>query len=281
MDDTNDLQSTRLAASAQLDHVAALMDNVTDMGDEDFELAMELMRLDLEAILADGGISADVDVAACGYPISESRDMATVHCAQSSGETWSLHDGVEDRPDGLDSRLRIICVSCSESKDEALVLETPCEHHYCDECIVGLFHAATTDESLFPPRCCHQPVPVEDALDFLPVDFLETFRAKEEEFSSDDRIYCSVAECSVFIPRTNITDGNLASCPKCNAATCAECKAAHHQGDCQGDAGMELVRQMARENGWQTCYSCQRIIELGTGCNHMSESGRSPSVFIS
>lgn len=281
MDDKSTLQSTRLAASEQLDHVAALMDNVTDVGDEDFELAMELMRLDLEAILADGGTSVDGDVAACGQSISESRDMAALNCAQATGETGSLHDGVEERPDGPDSRLRIICVSCSESKDEAFILETPCEHHYCDECIVGLFHAATTDESLFPPCCCHQCVPLEDALEFLSVDFLETFRAKEEEFGSDNRIYCSVAECSAFIPQTNVTDGNLAKCPKCNAATCAECKAAHHLGDCQGDAGMELVRQMAQENGWQTCYSCQRIIELGTGCNHMSECGRSPSVSIS
>lgn len=56
-----------------------------------------------------------------------------------------------------------------------------------------------------------------------------------------------MAECSAFIPRTKVTDGNLANCPKYNAATCAECKAAHHIGDCEGDAGMEQVRQMARE----------------------------------
>lgn len=165
MDDTSALQSTRLTASAQRDHVAALMDNVTDMGDEDFDLAMELMRIDLETILA------DVDVAACGQPILESRDMAALEGAQASGETWSLHDGVEESPDWPDSRLRIICVSCNESKDEAFALETPCEHHYCDECIVGLFHAATTDESLFSPRCCHQPVPLEDVLEFPSEDF--------------------------------------------------------------------------------------------------------------
>ena len=216
--------------------------------------------------------------------------MAESGCTQAaiSGETGPLHDCVEESPDGpdsdsgdSDSGLRIICVSCGDSKNETLILETPCQHHYCNDCIVNLFQAATTDESLFPPRCYQQPVPPEDALEFLPAGFTEEFRAKEEEFSTSNRTYCCVAECSTFICQENITDDGLASCPKCHAATCAKCKTAHHEGECQGDADIELVKRMAQEHGWQTCYSCQRIIELGTGCNHMSEYGRSPSVSIS
>jgi hypothetical protein len=165
------------------------------------------------------------------------------------------------------------CIVC---QDLIQLTNTPaitCGHTYCGSCLRDLFSACLTDEALFPPRCCRQPIDLEAVKDFLTPELVEQFERKRVEFSTKDRTYCSNAQCSIFLdPWEEGFDAatNKATCSACRTITCTLCKAAAHDGDCPADTGLQQVLDTARENGWQRCPSCRRIIELDVGCHHIT-----------
>lgn len=162
------------------------------------------------------------------------------------------------------------CTACGDSTPHANTARCPCSHLYCPTCIKALFSASTKDESLFPPRCCRQPIPLESVNRFLSADIIRTFHAKRIEFSTENRTYCHRPTCSTFIPPH--ATGNTAACPACGSSTCTKCKTASHSPNPCGEndpATQEFLR-MAGEMGWQRCRRCRRVVELGIGCYHMS-----------
>jgi hypothetical protein len=88
---------------------------------------------------------------------------------------------------------------------------TPCGHAYCLGCLRDLFKASMQDESLMPPRCCRQAIPL--ALAKLTLKEIEDYNAKQLEYSTTDRLYCSQPTCSIFIPPKFIVN-NIGTCPK-------------------------------------------------------------------
>lgn len=42
------------------------------------------------------------------------------------------------------------CTSCGDPSPASGTLDAPCTHSYCKDCVVHLFTASTSDESLFP-----------------------------------------------------------------------------------------------------------------------------------
>jgi hypothetical protein len=87
----------------------------------------------------------------------------------------------------------------------------PCRHIYCVGCLRNLFTASLQDETLMPPRCCRQEIPV--ALAQLTPEEIEEFNAKRLENSTVDRLYCSQPTCSAFIPPALIVN-SVGTCPK-------------------------------------------------------------------
>ena len=162
-----------------------------------------------------------------------------------------------------------LCVACQETKHTFDVLETPCRHIYCRGCIFDLFEASTTDESLFPPRCCRQNIPLPMVSDFLTTAFIKRFKEKAVEFTTPDRMYCARPTCSTFIPPSQIS-GDMAHCPSCLQGTCVMCNSVSHQGDCPNDTDLQELLATAAEVGWQRCHACRRVVELNLGCNHMT-----------
>jgi hypothetical protein len=64
-------------------------------------------------------------------------------------------------------------------------------------------------------------------------------------------------------------------CLACASVTRVGCKASYHLSDpsvpcANQDVGNAMVRQVARENGYQECPSCHRLVEIPHGCNHMN-----------
>lgn len=88
---------------------------------------------------------------------------------------------------------------------------TPCGHAYCLGCLKELFQISMQDETLMPPRCCRQEIPINLAK--LTPKETENFTAKLLEFSTTNRLYCSEPTCSTFIPPTLIVN-NVGTCPK-------------------------------------------------------------------
>ena len=161
------------------------------------------------------------------------------------------------------------CCACQDSFHIIDLIQAPCNHDYCGECIRTLFQNSLVDESLFPPRCCKLPVSPEKSILILGQELYDSFKAKEVEFGTKDRTYCHDTSCAMFIPPSAI-EGKVGMCTQCNTKTCTECKANHHTGECNDDPGTQQVLDLAAQNGWQRCEECQRVIELNTGCYHMS-----------
>jgi hypothetical protein len=161
------------------------------------------------------------------------------------------------------------CIACQEHIRFYDMARVPCNHEYCRDCLQDLFRASMTDDSLFPPRCCRQPIDTKTVRIFLTAELLKQYEQKKVEFDTSDRTYCSNPLCSAFIRLEDITN-ERATCPNCSAVTCAMCKAPSHGGDCPADIALQQVLQTADENGWQRCYSCRRLVELDIGCNHIT-----------
>ena len=160
------------------------------------------------------------------------------------------------------------CTACDLTKPLINVCQTPCGHFYCQECIQTLFELSTSDETLFPPRCCREKIPLQSVRIYLSSVVVQTFEEKSIEFETSDRTYCSQPACSSFIAADDIT-GEQATCKKCGTQTCTICKNNAHEDDCPEDIATQQVLQAAGEYGWQRCYNCRRLVELDFGCNHM------------
>lgn len=136
---------------------------------------------------------------------------------------------------------------------------------------MDLFKSAMVDESLFPPRCCSQNMLLEATESFLPKELLEQYQEKVLEYNTSERTYCYMSICLKFIPPQYIQN-NVATCKNCHCKTCAICKEPYHKNrDCADDKEEEELLKAAVEEKWQRCYSCRRIVELTTGCNHISK----------
>ncbi|PYH29936.1 BRcat and Rcat domain-containing protein [Aspergillus neoniger CBS 115656] len=160
------------------------------------------------------------------------------------------------------------CVACRELIDFVNVFRAPCRHEYCRSCLADLFESSMTDESLFPPRCCRQPIDLTTARIFLKSDLVEQYQKKKVEYETPNRTYCYSSNCGAFIDISHIS-GEVATCPDCGHTTCANCKGRAHTGDCPDDSSLQQLLATAQENGWQRCFSCWRVVELSYGCNHM------------
>ena len=161
------------------------------------------------------------------------------------------------------------CIACDSKQPLFDIFQAPCGHYYCQECLRTLFELSTTDETLFPPRCCRQKIPLQSVKLYLSPALLHIFELKSIEFRTSDRTYCCRPACSSFITSANFT-GERATCTACGTQVCTICKNNAHDGDCPEDTATQQVLETAREQGWQRCYNCRRLIELDVGCNHMT-----------
>ena len=161
------------------------------------------------------------------------------------------------------------CIACNSERLYFDICRTPCSHYYCQECLHTLFELSTTDETLYPPRCCRQVIPLQSARLYLDSALIHTFEEKSVEFESSDRTYCCQPTCSSFITPTTIVN-ERATCAVCGTSTCTICKSNAHNGDCPEDAATQQILETAKEEGWQRCYSCRRLVELDVGCNHIT-----------
>ncbi len=160
------------------------------------------------------------------------------------------------------------CVSCHEIKE---AVQVPCEHLYCRDCIRHLYTNAAVDETLFPPRCCRQPIPVSLVRHFLGSSITAKFERKAIEYGTLNRTYCSDASCATFIEPSHVHN-SMGTClrPGCGRQTCTMCKRVAHAGSCPPGNPFEEIIRLARAFGWQRCQRCRTMVELGIGCNHIT-----------
>jgi len=162
-----------------------------------------------------------------------------------------------------------VCCACDDHHPQNQTIRNACGHDYCKECIADLFHRSSKDEQLFPPRCCREPLSLDEARRFLTRGFFAHFEEKRIEFTTPNRTYCSNRTCSIFV-KPEYIDGRTARCSKCLTKTCTACKNCAHDGACPDDEAIEQIREIARAEGWQQCPQCKHMVSITHGCNHMT-----------
>jgi hypothetical protein len=202
------------------------------------------------------------------------QDLDDEHSRQAESSAWAASRPTNRQRTAATTRA---CLACTEQIPIRDITVCPCSHEYCRGCLREHFTLALTDETLFPPRCCNQAIPIDSVRALLSPTSVGQFMAKKIEFDTPNRTYCHRPTCSTFIPPQFIR-GDIALCVQCREGTCTICKAASHVGaDCPNDPSTQAILELAEQEGWQRCSTCRRFVELNTGCNHISKCRTPPA----
>ena len=186
------------------------------------------------------------------------------------------------------------CVLCMEvDSEENPLLELPCFSHWvCSECIPAYFVNATNNESLFPPQCCEEPIPIENYEEYIPVSVKLAYDLKEQgeytilpkyvlpyafhhiTYSHRYRVYCAGEACGKFVhPSGHIEDKEsnvtYAICDYCFQGTCCACKTLLiddiQDHVCRAQESNEEFKEFADKEGYKDCFACGATVELAEG----------------
>ena len=165
------------------------------------------------------------------------------------------------------------CVACSDNLSSDNLVKISCEHQYCKKCF-GLF----IEKSLqaFPPKCCSIPVAFLTVADNVSPAVFDRYRARQDEIKNATALYCGVRKCGVKID-DDMIEGTRAFCRACRRDTCTLCRGGFQRKVgakevvhfCKKDKAREQVLELAKQEGWQSCFNCGNLVELNFGCHHM------------
>ncbi|KAH8685646.1 hypothetical protein BGZ60DRAFT_97103 [Tricladium varicosporioides] len=199
------------------------------------------------------------------------------------------------------------CTICMEKLDKEYFPHScfRCENgNICTGCLKNWFLDACRNESKMPPKCC-TAIPLAAVRNLLTVAEVELYKAKHEEWSTPDRIYCPVPTCSTFISPKTYTESTkpiessllpadwqpidvsqvseqtklpepatrnvkpIVACPKCCTSICTKCRSFTHTGDCkESDLEPELAAVLKK---WRIkrCPKCRAGVRRMFGCAHI------------
>ena len=167
------------------------------------------------------------------------------------------------------------CTSCFDDIPDTDAVALPCTHKYCLPCFSQLVTTAIEHEINFPPKCCLSEVPNKVIRDNLPPTTRALFDQKALEYAVpvSNRYYCISSTCGKWIDTRHAKRANGAiTCPHCRTKLCTLCRGPQHAAnqDCPQDFGLDQTLEQAERAGWRRCYNCRAIVELNTGCRHIT-----------
>jgi hypothetical protein len=177
------------------------------------------------------------------------------------------------------------CVVCMENDAVSKLTRLKCKHYFCAGCLKEMFLRAMKDETEMPPKCCSRQIPAKSVynpskkISIFRHQELEKYNQKKLEYATADRVYCCDIKCGIFIAPKFIKDG-VATCTPysgnrkgCKVKTCARCKKPAHINDldCSNkDTATAALEELAKKHGWRQCVRCKMMVELRTGCYHIT-----------
>lgn len=167
------------------------------------------------------------------------------------------------------------CTSCFDDVPENKAVDMPCHHKYCSPCFSKLVLTAISNEATFPPKCCLEAIPKKTLRDHLSPKALAQFDEKALEYAVavGNRYYCISPKCAKWIDtRIARRRNGILECPHCAIKLCTTCRGPEHPSneDCPQDYGLGSTLDQAERAGWRRCYSCRAIVELTSGCRHIT-----------
>lgn len=167
------------------------------------------------------------------------------------------------------------CTSCFDEVPDTKAVDVPCHHKYCPPCFSQLILTATSNEATFPPKCCLQEIPKKTMRERLPPKVLAQFDEKALEYAVaiGNRYYCVSPKCAKWIDtRIARRMNGILECPHCAVKLCTTCRGPQHPSneDCPQDYGLGPTLDQAERAGWRRCYRCRALVELTSGCRHIT-----------
>ncbi|KAI8959581.1 hypothetical protein F5Y11DRAFT_350333 [Daldinia sp. FL1419] len=164
------------------------------------------------------------------------------------------------------------CVSCLDDFDPKEMIKAPC-HSYCKPCFLRLIRTTCDNEQQWPPKCCLNPIPKTTIILNVDSELQKMYRDRTAEWNLpiSERVYCSFANCSLWLRPDQINRArNIARC-SAGHWTCIICRGQQHDGDsCPEDRDMMKTDELAEEEGWKRCYGCHAYVEHREACQHMT-----------
>ncbi|CAI9105192.1 OLC1v1004063C1 [Oldenlandia corymbosa var. corymbosa] len=190
------------------------------------------------------------------------------------------------------------CVICLEDKLTSQMFTVDgCMHSYCYSCMKQ--HVEVKMLSGVIPKCPHEScaseLKVESCSKFLTPKLLERLKLRFHEASIPvtERVYCPYPKCSALMSKAEalaytktkshypagVRSGGATLCIKCKYMFCISCKVPWHNNmtcyeyerrNPYPPAGDMNLKNLAAVNLWRQCVKCNHMIELATGCYHMT-----------
>ncbi|KAF9459774.1 hypothetical protein BDZ94DRAFT_995454 [Collybia nuda] len=176
-----------------------------------------------------------------------------------------------------------------------LRLPCPCEHSYCISCLTTYIQSKLDPEGIgsgksaaivFPIRC--PECLLNDWPGGMTDDVAERILGEngmvqwhhQKLLDSIPRLFCPNPKCSSLVEADEDNDDPQAICPSCQKTICASCRTLWHNGlTCEEYQALplderspedRLLLELAKAERWRRCPSCAVIVELISGCNHMT-----------
>lgn len=156
------------------------------------------------------------------------------------------------------------CSSCLDHFPKEKMITNSCGHHYCLDCTLHMVKQSLEDESMFPPRCCKQNLLLEDKRDLFDEKIWTQYEERAIMHNDTSRLYCSDPSCATYI-----FPNDHGVCRVCKKRTCHVCNKPTHEGPCDVDHD-EALETLVNEKEWRRCSNCSSLVELQSGCNHMT-----------
>ncbi|KAJ7627525.1 hypothetical protein DFH06DRAFT_1227387 [Mycena polygramma] len=176
-----------------------------------------------------------------------------------------------------------------------LRLPCPQQHGYCIGCLTSYIQSKLDPDGkgggnsgiiVFPIRC--PECPITEFMDGIPDEIAARVLGPEKMvlwdhqklLNSIPHLYCPNPKCSAIVQAPEDTDDPQSVCPSCQLLMCVACRVAWHNGiSCEQYQALppderspedRLLHELAKANSWRRCPSCSSLVELISGCNHMT-----------
>ncbi|XP_058203296.1 E3 ubiquitin-protein ligase RSL1-like [Rhododendron vialii] len=187
------------------------------------------------------------------------------------------------------------CVICLDEIDTGQIFSVDgCLHRYCFSCMKQHVEVKLLNGML--PKCphegCNSELKIETSRKFLTPKLIEIMSQRLEEASIPvtEKIYCPYPDCSALMSKSEVLEYSkrtlfgterlgVRKCSKCEKLFCINCKVPWHSNTSCLDyksrnpyppAADAKLKTLADENLWRQCVKCNHMIELESGCYHMT-----------
>eukprot|EP00934_Nitzschia_sp_Nitz4_P007274 Nitzschia sp. Nitz4//scaffold247_size31676//22229//23767//NITZ4_007931-RA/size31676-processed-gene-0.20-mRNA-1//-1//CDS//3329543958//7264//frame0 len=236
----------------------------------DREYALSLMQNSVDANLKNDADSSSSDVFS---PVDHEMSSVFVDLCKNVPDPVETDSRKPVRDPTVDLPMLDKCNICFETEVQGFYLA--CDHKQCSTCMAKLFRTAIKDSSLLPMTCCSLPIDMNVAFKLLEPEEAQLLQTRTLELETQNRMYCPRCNAFFNLDLVDSSETNVLSC-ECGVSLCLVCKTLDHPGiSCDANqveiARMEAgVLEFSKENGWKQCPKCSVMIELRSGCNHMT-----------